>query len=145
MARPTRISAPARNLLCRRSSRRSLLRSCDYLDEIKRARTPDDPQPFIAQPSPLGVFELRLDIPRIALALAREYPASIGPGVDDARAGQLRLAILADLALQQKVARLSGRPALTAQVAVLDDAVDIPGESLRIRSEERRTGKKSCY
>src|ERR1035441_10169505 len=122
-----------RHLLLSSSRGRSLLH------KVERTRAAHDAEARLARGRARRLREVDLHVVAVTLALRGEDSARILPGADDAAGRYLDVAILPNLALDQQVARRARRPTLSAKVAVLDYACELPGVALGIafrRSEE---------
>src|ERR1035441_5616040 len=121
------------------SSRRGSSRGRSLLHKVERAWAPHDAEALVAYARAFSLREVGLHVVAVTLALRGEDSARILPGGDDAAGRYLDVAILPNLALDQQVARRARRPPLSAKVAVLDHARELPRIALGIafrRSEE---------
>src|ERR1035438_2834362 len=113
-------------------SRRGSSRGRSLLHKVERTRAPHDAEARLARARARRLREVDLHVVAVTLALRGEDSARILPGGDDAAGRYLDVAILPNLALDQQVARRARRPTLSAKVAVLDYARELPRVALGI-------------
>ena len=80
------------------------------LHKLKCAGASHKAETYVPCPCALGIFELRLDVVAVFLALVGEDSAGILPGGDNAVGGQLGPAVRRNLACDQQVAGIPAVP-----------------------------------
>ena len=102
-------------------------RGTGLLYEIESAGAANDSEACIPFARACGLGETGFDFIAIFLAFVGENSTGLLPGGNDAAGGQLGVAILLDLALDQEVPGLSRRATISPETAVVNDACKLPG------------------